>query len=267
MPLVTPLPLTPNQIHADFCKIGVAAGQTIMLHASVKAVGPVMGGPNTILQALLDHLTPEGTLLMYAGWEDIPDYLAELPSEAQAVYRAEFPPFDPVTARAVRGYGILVECLRTWPDVQRSLNPEVSMVAVGGRAIWLTRDHPLNYGYGAGSPFAKLVEVQGKVLLIGSPLDNITLLHYAENRARLRQKRVIHYSCPILRDGIKVWVEIEDFNTSEPHADYTFETIARDYLNAGNGTVGRIGQAESYLFDAANLANFAVAWLESRFGA
>ena len=35
---------------------------------------------------------------------------------------------------------------------------------MGARAQWLCAEHPLHYGYGPGSPFAKLIEAGGKVL-------------------------------------------------------------------------------------------------------
>lgn len=260
------LPLTPTQLRNDIAALGVRAGDTVMMHGSVNAVGSVMGGPNTILGALLDVLTPDGTLMMYAGWEDIPDYVLELPEAAQQIYYAEYPPFDPATSRAVRENSILAEFLRTWPGARRSLNPEASIVAVGARADWITQDHPLNYGYGAGSPLAKLVAANGRVLMLGAPLDTLTILHHAEFLAKLRHKQVIRYRCPILRNGEKVWVDVEDFNTGEHHDDYTFEGIAGEYLAAGHGRRGKIGGALSYLFDAAHLVSFAVAWLEARFG-
>lgn len=262
-----PLPVIRSALIQAFRSLGLVAGQTVMLHASVKAVGPVMGGPNVILQALLDALGPDGTVMMYVGWHDIPDFVSELSAEARAVYHAEHPPFDPATARAVRDHGIMAEVLRTWPGAERSLNPEASMAAVGARAAWLTRDHSLDYGYGAGSPLAKLVEVGGRVLMLGAPLDTITLLHHAEYRAALRHKQVIRYPCPILRDGQTVWVEVEDFATGDPHDDYSFEAIAHDYLTLIRARRGTVGQAETYLFDAADLVVYAVQWLEARFGA
>jgi aminoglycoside 3-N-acetyltransferase len=262
-----PLPVTRGALAQAFRSLGLDAGQSVMLHASVKAVGPVMGGPNVILQALQDALGPDGTVMMYVGWHDIPDFVLELPPDARALYYAEHPPFDPVTARAVRDHGIMAEVLRTWPGAWRSLNPEASMVAVGARAAWLTRDHPLDYGYGAGSPLAKLVEIGGQVLMLGAPLDTITLLHHAEYRAALRHKHVIRYQCPILRDGQAVWVDVEDFATGDPHDDYSFEAIARDYLTLNRARRGTVGQADSYLFGAADLVAFAVTWLETRFGA
>ena len=261
-----PLPHTPARIHADLRALGITAGQAVMLHASVKAVGPVMGGPNTLLQALFDVLGPDGTLMMYAGWQDIPDFVGELPADAQAAYLAAHPPFDPATSRSVRENSILAEFLRTWPGTRRSGNPEASMVANGARADWLTRDHPLNYGYGAGSPLARLVEVGGLVLMLGAPLDTITLLHHAEYTARLRHKQIIRYRCPLLQDGKTTWVEIEDFATGDPHDAYTFEGIALAYLTEGHGRAGCVGDADCYLFEAADLHRFAVEWLEARFG-
>jgi aminoglycoside 3-N-acetyltransferase len=259
--------VTQNQLVSDLKALGVAAGQIVMVHASVRAIGKVVGGPNVIVAALLETLTPAGTLMMYVGWEDLPDFVAALPHAVQQTYYAEHPPFDPRIARAVRDHGILAEIVRGWPGAQRSQNPEASMAAIGARAEEITRDHPLDYGYGAGSPLAKLVEARGQILLLGAPLDTITLLHYAENRARMREKRVIHYSCPIRREGERVWVEIEDYNTGEPHADYTFEQIARAYLAQGKGRQGTVGNAQSALFDAADLSAFAISRLEERFGA
>jgi aminoglycoside 3-N-acetyltransferase len=258
--------LTPSQLVNELEALGVAPGRIVMVHASVKAIGKIMGGPNVIVQALLDTLTPTGTLMMYVGWEDIPDFVVNLPPAVRQEYYAEHPPFDPRVARAVRDHGILAEIVRGWPGARRSLNPEASVAAIGAQAEWITQDHPLNYGYGVESPLEKLVEARGQVLMLGAPLDTLTLLHYAENRAQMRHKRVIHYSCPILREGERVWVEIEDYDTGEPHDEYSFEEITREYLALGKGWQGSIGSAPLYLFDAADLSAFAINWLEERFG-
>jgi aminoglycoside 3-N-acetyltransferase len=204
--------ITHSRLVADLRALGVdlGAGQALMLHASVKAVGKVMGGPNSIIQAVLETLGPDGTLMMYVGWEDLPDFIPDLPAALQQAYYDEHPAFDPAIARAVRDFGIVAECLRTWPGAQRSQNPEASMVAVGLQTRSLTDAHPRNYGYGPGSPLAKLIELHGQVLMLGAPLDTITLLHYAENVARLRQKAMVRYSCPIQEGGQRVWIDMEE---------------------------------------------------------
>ena len=69
-----------------------------------------------------------------------------------------------------------------------------------------------------------------------------------------------------MQDGEKVWVEVEDFDTGDPHDDYTFEQIANEYLAHNHVPQGKVGSAQSYLFDAASLVDFAINWLEERFG-
>ena len=242
----------------------------MLVHASVSAIGWVVGGPDVVIRALLDVLTPAGTLMMYVGWEDAPYNLAEWPKDKQKAYLDECPPFDPATSPAVPKWSILTEYLRTWPGARRSQHPEGSFAAVGAQSDWLTKDHPLQYGYGPGSPLAKLPEAGGLVLLLGAPFDSLTLLHYAEHLAMVPNKRAVRYRMPVLRDGERVWVELEEFDTSRgivdwPGEDY-FTTIARDFLSSGQGRTGKVGAAQSYLFDAAALVEFGVSWMERTFG-
>jgi len=207
--------------------------------------------------------------MMYVGWEESPDRLEDLPKDYQQAYLEECPPFDPATSRANRDYSILAEYLRTWPGTLRSNHPEACVAAVGAKSRWITENHPLQYPYGAGSPLAKLCEVKGKVLLLGAPLNTITLLHYAENMAKVPNKRITRYRMPVLRNGQRVWVDIEDFDTSRgivANAEEYFRAIVRDYLSSGKGCSGKVGAAQSYLFDAADLVEFAIQWLERTFG-
>ena len=53
-----------RELADGFRRLGVTAGDTVMLHASVRAVGAVAGGPDQIHLALKDALTPDGTLIL-----------------------------------------------------------------------------------------------------------------------------------------------------------------------------------------------------------
>jgi len=262
--------ITKSRLVEDLRKLGLASAQTVMLHASVKAIGWIVGGPDIVIQALLDVLGPKGTLMMCVGWEErIPYDLAEWPESWQRAYLAECPAFDPATSRAFREWSILTEYLRTWPGAFRSSHPDSSFAAVGVLAHWITENHPLQYGYGPGSPLAKLCEVNGKVLLLGAPFSAVTLLHYAEHMAKVPNKRTVHYKMPVLRDRQRIWVDIEEFDTSRgivADSEKYFETTVREYLACGKGRSGRVGMAQSYLFDANDLTQFAIKWLEKTFG-
>lgn len=260
--------VTQAQLVHDLKNLGIALGDVVMMHSSFRSIGRVIGGPTTVLAALSEVLTTAGTLMMYVGWQDAPTEILQWPEDVQQLFYEHCPPYDPATATAVRDHGILVECFRTWPGTIRSLHPDCSMIALGAKAKWITQDHPFNYGYGAGSPLHKLCEAGGYVLLLGAPLDALTLLHYSEHVAKLPGKRVKKYKCPVLQDGRRVWVDLEEFETGENviDADYSFETIARDYLATGKGHYGLVGKAASYLFEADDLAKFGIRWLEERFG-
>ena len=65
-------PITRSRLVEDLKKLGVSSGDVVMLHVSVKSVGWIVGGPDMIIQALLDVLGTQGTLMMYVGWEDSP---------------------------------------------------------------------------------------------------------------------------------------------------------------------------------------------------
>jgi len=267
----TDLPIvTRSRLTSDLRALGLSSGDTVMMHVSVKAVGWIVGGPDMIIQALLDLLGSQGTLMMYVKCEEPLDEVEDWPEDWQQVYLDECPAFDPERTRAFRAWSILAEYLRTWPGACRSANPEASMAAVGMLAKWITTDHPLQYGYGAGSPLAKLCEVRGKVLLLGPLLDSLTILHYAEHMADIPGKNIERYRWPILRNGRREWVDIEQFDTNGDivtwsEEDY-FMRISEEYLATGKCNTGKVGAADSYLFDAGDLAEFAIAWLEERFG-
>ncbi len=144
------------------------------------------------------------------------------------------------------------------------------MAAVGAKAEWLMANHPLDYGFGRGSPVEKLCESGGKVLLLGTPFDSVTLLHYAECIANVSDKRVVRYLMPVLVDGLRRWVEVEEFDSSDGIRDWGegdyFEAIVKEYLATGHGMRGLVGAAKSYLFDAQELTAFGVAWMEREFG-
>ena len=253
-------PFSRASLAVEMRALGVDFGDVVMVHAGLRSVGSVVGGANAVVHALLDAVGASGTLVAYADWETgVEDF--DDPSIADAI-----PVFDKRIARAARDHGILAETLRTWPGTVRSDHPDAGIVALGSRAEWLCADHSLQFGYGEGSPFAKLIDLSAKILMLGAPLDTITLLHHAEHVTRIPGKRVIRYRRKVLRDGVPVWVEIEEFDTARPVVDGLpadfFAHVAADYLAHGNGTRGRVGAADSALLDAPGLHRFAVQWLE-----
>lgn len=232
---------------ASLSALGLKPGDTVMVPASMRAVG---GRAEHLVEALLEAVGPTGTLMAYVDFE---------PTEA-------VPHFDLERSPAARDYRVLAETLRRWPSARRSANPGASMVAVGAKAEWLTRDHPLDFGYGPGSPLAKLVEADGKVALLGSDLDQVTLLHSAEHLAVLPNKRVVRTVHRL--DGVDR--VIEEFDTSDGIVDGVpdrlFTTLVEGFLRQAQVAPRLVGGAQTSLLPARALVDWAVAELERMFG-
>jgi aminoglycoside 3-N-acetyltransferase len=262
------------RLAADVRALGVRPGGVLMAHTRMSALGWVVGGSETVVRALLDALGPGGTLVAYASWEEHVYHAGEWPPAHVDAYRAAPPVFDPATAEAVRDHGRIPERVRTWPGARRSTHPEASVVAVGARAEAITADHPHEDAYGPDSPFARIVAAGGQVLMLGAPLETVTLLHHAEAIARVDAKRTVTFHVPVFEDGAATERAFTDIDTSLGAFRYEdlgldadpFEVIAAAALAAGISTRGRVGAADCHLFPAPALTEFAVAWMEARFG-
>lgn len=259
---------------ADLHRLGVKPGDLLMVHASLKAIGPVEGGATGIIAALLETVGPTGTLMGYASW-DRSSYDATLNgARLDEEERRTWPPFDPNTAGTYRGFGLLNQFLADTPGARRSAHPDASMVAVGAHAQELTEHHPLDQALGRGSPLERLVHLGGKVLLLGAPLDSVTVLHYAEAIADIPGKRRVTYELPLRGSGGQaVWTKVEDYD-SNGILDFfatgdgpdAVEAMATAYVASGCHREGRVAEAQCYLFEARQIVAFGVSYLEQRFG-
>jgi aminoglycoside N3'-acetyltransferase len=111
----------------------------------------------------------------------------------------------------------------------------------------------------------RLVEAEGRVLRIGADLDTLTVLHYAEYLAPIPSKqRVRRHRVVAGREGpeLRVVDSLDDSDgiVDHPGEDY-FAAILRHYLATGRASVGVVGGATSELIEAADVVEFAVAWM------
>jgi len=196
------LSVTRSGLVADLRSLGLRTGGIAMVHTRMSAIGWVAGGSEAVVRALLEALGPSGTLVAFSAWEEHPYHLQEWSAEHRQAYLAEPPVFDLATAEADRDHGRIPERVRTWPGACRSFHPEAGVAAVGARAQWLTDAHPQEDAFGKDSPLARLVAAEGQVLLLGAPLETMTLLHHAEAIARVSEKRRVTFRIPVARTGV-----------------------------------------------------------------
>jgi aminoglycoside N3'-acetyltransferase len=250
-------------------KLGVRPGDTLMVHASLRAIGPVENGADGILDALATAVGDQGTLLMILGAEIEHDWVNGLPEAERIPLLESAPPFDPNDTPAYREVGTLAEVFRRRSGTLVTDNPCGRFGARGYRARELLENAPWDDYYGPGSPLDRLCRIGGKILRLGADNDTTTALHFAEYLAEVPGKRRVrrHYRCRSGTGPVTRAVEcLDDSNgiVEWPGEGY-FATILRDYLATGRAKRGRVGGAESELIEAKDLVAFGASWMTGRF--
>jgi len=139
---------------------GIRKGDILIIHSAFAAVGGVEGGVDMMLDALLDVLGEEGTLIMptFTGTE---------------------PPFSSKDSKTY--CGILSETLRHRKDAVRSLHPTHSLAAIGKLAEEFAGDKWITQTTcGRGTAFERLVSYNAKLMLLGVDFARCSVLHYCE---------------------------------------------------------------------------------------
>ncbi|WP_282606093.1 aminoglycoside N(3)-acetyltransferase [Pelagibius sp. Alg239-R121] len=248
------LPNTQASLRDDLSTLGLEPGTTVMVHSSLGQVGWTVGGPVSVIRALLEALGEAGTLAMPAETPQLSDPSIwndpRVKPEWHDVIRAHLPLFDPATTPTTMG--AIPEAFRTFPGTLRSLHPLVSVCANGRHAEEITRDHALEFCEGRGTPFEKLYNLDGYTLLLGVGFTRCTSLHYAESLVPKRRTERNRY--PLLRDGTRTWVEVTDMSTD---GGQHFPVVGELFMETGAVRKGRVGEAEALLFSTRALVDLA----------
>ncbi|MEE4542585.1 AAC(3) family N-acetyltransferase [Streptomyces sp. V4-01] len=287
---------TRASLAADFGRLGLAAGATVLVHAAMKPVGPVdaplpdpapdrlpdrLPGPaadpaaETVLAALRDVLGPRGTVVVPAFTESNSAssrlhrrLTAAMTAQEAARHRAAMPAFDPAHTPSEQ-VGRLAEAVRRAPGAHRSGHPQTSFAALGARAAAVVARHHAHDHLGEHSPLRALYDTDAAIVLLGVGYAVCSAFHLAEYRIQDPPYR--DYSCVVRCDGAARWITYRDVALDDgdfPALGAAFERAA------GAGTaydadlpapraVGRgpVGNAESRVLPLRDAVDFAVGWL------
>lgn len=253
-------PNTVDTLVTDFSNLGITAGETLLVHSSLSALGWVCGGAVAVVQALMRVLTDQGTLVMPTHSGDLTDpcrwHVPPVPESWWQPIRDTMPAFHPAYTPS-RGMGKIPEVFRTMPGVLRSNHPILSFAAWGRQAEFITANHRLEHSLGDGSPLARVYDLDGRVLLLGVGFGNNTSFHLSEDRAGTSKTQ--REGSPITVNGQRIWQEYEDVDWNED----PFVQIGADYEAGGAVITGKVGAGEARLFRQRPAVDFAVDWLKN----
>ena len=225
-----------QQLVKDLKAIGIREGDSVLMHSSFKSMGHIEGGIATFVAAMRHVLGPTGTFVV--------------PTLTYASVTNENPVFDYLNSPSC--VGAISEFVRKMPEAKRSIHPTHSCAAIGYRAEEFTCDHQLdNTPVGVHSPFYKLQQAGGKILMLGCGISCNTSMHGVEEAAG-----VFYVTNP---EPKPYTIVLPDKTYEVPfHRHHIYENgFAQRYIRLGNvlpiqyRTMGLIHNAEATLFDAA----------------
>ncbi|MBR7833939.1 AAC(3) family N-acetyltransferase [Actinospica durhamensis] len=243
------------RLRAQLAELGLTAGQTVLVHSSLRAVGPIRGGAQALRDLLLDLLGPDrGTLVVPAQTSSVSatsgEFLAATAAMDAARYLAyldALPGFDPRLSPS-EGMGALAEAVRTHPRARRSAHPITSFAAVGPLAEELMAAHPLDSLLGKESPLGRMYECGALVLLLGVGYDKCTAFHLGESPELARERA---YRCKI-GDSWQIFSGLEHRDDEFGELGSIFENTCPDRVRRGV-----VGAASARVFALTEAVDFA----------
>jgi aminoglycoside 3-N-acetyltransferase len=160
---------TPEDLLNGLQRIGVHEGDSLFVHSSFDRFEGFQGKPTHVNAILLEAVGQSGHVLM-----------PTLPFSGTAVeYAARNPVFDVI--RTPSHMGLLTELFRRQSGVLRSIHPTHAVAVYGARADYFAAEHyRATTPCGRGTPYSRLLDEDGKVLLLGTGISVFTFYHYVE---------------------------------------------------------------------------------------
>ncbi len=234
-------PLRRADLMRDLVGVGVRRGDLLMVHSSLRSIGFVDAGPETVVDALLQAVGPEGTLV-------VPTFT--YPSAGDATFV-----FDP--AHTPSDMGAISEAARRRPQACRSIHLAHSVAAIGSLAETIATSGGAS-AWDAASPMRQVFDRHGRYLLLGVPYQNLTAMHLCEvwlglpyRKARVTKGRMRHPDgsyAPLVSIGTPPL-------PGHPGSDYN--RLGQRMEDAGLVKLGAVGNAVARLLDAHDLRTMA----------
>jgi len=222
--------ITKDEIVAKLRELGVRAGDTLMVHSSLSACGHIVGGAQTIIEALVEAVGPEGNFFV-PTFQRSECYLNGINK------RWDHRPSDvrDRASEAVRWVGTLpLEFMRLYPDAPRGLHISHSWAGWGPRAAEIlshqAEDEP---PFSDNSCPMVVKDLGGRILHFGSPIGHTSFVHCLETHYDLPGLGPSYYDVR-LPDGTITWKYVpkglpgpREFYSKDENARLFREAVAR----------------------------------------
>lgn len=229
--------LTKEALINNLKNMGLVPTDSIMIHSSMKSIGEVEGGADTVLDAFMEYFC-DGRVMM--------------PTHTWAQMSVEYNVFDPVTEPGC--VGILPNLFMKRDGVVRSLHPTHSMAVWGKDAKqYVLNEENCTTPCTPGGCWDRLGVIGAKILMIGVNHIKNTYIHSVEERFCVPERLTAE---PVafkikMPDGSLKSVNVHrHYNPYTAHISESYDKLTKAFYETGAAKQVRFGDAECILCDA-----------------
>lgn len=232
--------------------IGIKPTDTLLIHSSMKAVGEVEGGGDTVIDAFMECLKDGLLIFPTHTWEQINND-----------YNIFYPETEPSCV------GILGNLFMKRPNVIRSLHPTHSVAAYGADAKeYVKGEENSETPCAREGCWGKLYDRGAKILFLGCSLKSNTFIHGVEEWCDIPDRLTEEY-VPLkiaMPDG--TIMDRPSYRHSFPagvgNVSHNYDKMLEPYIHKGIANKAFIGDAESVLCDAVGMADYTEYFLKKK---
>lgn len=240
---------TKQDLIQDFKALGLKEADTVLLHSSMKSIGRVERGADDVIDALLNVLGEEGTLM-------VPSLTGKMEDSP-----INPPKFDVLASPCWTG--TIPETARKRPEAKRSLHPTHSVSAIGSKKYVITEGHEFSKTpCDNTSPYYKNANFGGFILFMGVAQESNTTIHTCEELAKVPyhlQKEITHMVITGF-NGEKINVSNYLHDWEKPETD--FNKLDELFKSKSIMKLGTVGNSIVRLVNAKDMLDFTVDLLQ-----
>ena len=232
--------------------MGIKSTDTLLIHSSMKAIGKVENGGDTVIDAFMEYMNDGLLIFPTHTWDQIND-----------TYNIFYPETEPSCV------GILSNLFLKRPNVIRSLHPTHSVAAYGADAYqYVKGEENCETPCAREGCWGKLYDRGAKILFLGCSLKSNTYLHGVEEWCHIPNRLTDTYKQLKIAtpDGriIDRPSYRHNFPSDKGNISHNYDKMLEPYLYMGIANKGFIGDAESVLCDAIGMADFTTSLLKRK---
>lgn len=228
---------TAKELREQIATMGLNGTETILIHSSMKAIGAVEGGAETVLDVLTAYFK-DGLLLF--------------PTHTWSTINEQNPVYHP--AKELSCVGLLSNLFLKRNGVVRSLHPTHSLAGIGENAAkYLEGEENCNTPCTPGGCYDRLRDCNGKILLIGVGHARNTFIHSVEEVLNVPNRLAdmpMKLEIVMPDGGGKTVYMRKHYNPQQPHISEDFVKLNQALLDCKAAREVTFGDAACLLCDA-----------------